>query len=745
MKIICPFDGAVFPPDLGTTQFRWDDATDGAECWRIRFDFSDGGKPLAFETETCEWSPPDAVWSEIKKRSLETDATVTIQGFRRLDPTQPLSEGQIVIRTSKDEVGAPIFYREVNLPFLEAVRDPAAHIRWRFGPVSCKEQPPIVLQKLPLCGNCHSFSNDGTVLGMDVDYGSDKGSYVICPVSQEMVLDNEKLITWSDYKREDNRGTLGLLSRVSPDGRYVISTVKDRSVFAPVDNLAFSQLFFPIQGILAYYDRQTRTFHALPGADDEQYVQSNAVWSPDGKYIVFARAKAYHSPAFRKKRRGFSRPDVVAQFLNGKRTFKYDLYRVPFNGGRGGKAVPLQGASNNGMSNYFPKYSPDGKWIVFCRAKSFMLLQPDSELFIIPANGGEARRLECNTGRMNSWHSWSPNGKWLVFSSKIYSPYTQLFLTHIDEEGHATPPVVLAHFTSENMAANIPEFVNAAPNAIQAIRPEFVSDRSYVQTGRWNFHDGDFELAICAFRKALEINPSNIEARVNLGAALLAVGRVDEAERELLRVLTHVPDNAEALWFRGKIFEKRGDVSRALQTYRRALEIDPQHAGAHQSIGRLLLQTGAVSEGRKYLLEAARLDKETTSPYLILASSFLREQEFEQAESLYRMALERDAECERALVGLATVLLQDEQSGREELQEAVELAEEACKVSGQRNAAALIVLADAYASVGRMSDAAAVARKALRVTRETKDTALDAAADALLERFQNQTLGQPPH
>ena len=40
----------------------------------------------------------------------------------------------------------------------------------------------------------------------------------------------------------------------------------------------------------------------------------------------------------------------------------------------------------------FAKFSPDGKWIVFCRARSFMLLQPDSELYIIPAAGGEARR-----------------------------------------------------------------------------------------------------------------------------------------------------------------------------------------------------------------------------------------------------------------------------------------------------------------------------------------------------------------
>ena len=85
-----------------------------------------------------------------------------------------------------------------------------------------------------------------------------------------------------------------------------------------------------------------------------------------------------------------------------------------FNDGKGGTPEPLEGASNNGMSNYFPKFSPDGKWIVFCRAKSFMLLQPDSALYIIPAEGGEARRLACNTRRMNSWHSWSPNSKRLA-------------------------------------------------------------------------------------------------------------------------------------------------------------------------------------------------------------------------------------------------------------------------------------------------------------------------------------------
>ena len=202
--------------------------------------------------------------------------------------------------------------------------------------------------------------------------------------------------------------TFGLLSQVSPCGRYVISTVKDRSVFVPRPDLYFSQLFFPLKGVLAIYDRETKTYTALPGADDPQYVQSNPAWSPNGQEIVFARSTAYPLRRLRDTQRVLLTADECKEFLEEGKKFKFDLYRVPFNGGKGGEPVPIEGASNNGMSNFFPKYSPDGKWIVFCRADSFMLLQPDSELYIIPAEGGEARRLRCNTDRMNSWHSGRP-------------------------------------------------------------------------------------------------------------------------------------------------------------------------------------------------------------------------------------------------------------------------------------------------------------------------------------------------
>ena len=198
-------------------------------------------------------------------------------------------------------MGAPLFYREVNLPFIDAVKDPSK-IRWRFGPIS-SPQPPVVLTSLPVCGNCHSFSPDGRTAGMDVDYANDKGSYVITPVKTEMILATSEIITWSDYRKRgrgaDVRPAVAGLAGRPVRGQHGQGPVGVRAHAGP----GVLAAVLPDQGDSGVYDRQTKTFRALPGADDPRYVQSNPSWSPDGKYIVFARAKAYDLPEHRNRAR----------------------------------------------------------------------------------------------------------------------------------------------------------------------------------------------------------------------------------------------------------------------------------------------------------------------------------------------------------------------------------------------------------------------------------------------------------
>ncbi|HEY5911757.1 MAG TPA: hypothetical protein VJA21_14240, partial [Verrucomicrobiae bacterium] len=511
MALRQPQEGTVFPPDLAPFTFSWEQPGAAAQTWVILLEFDGGVGRMSFTSERHEWTPRPHDWERIKQASSGKAARLTVLGVKTGPPLAIVSRAQTSFVTSPDPVGAPIFYREVNLPFADAVKDPS-RIRWRFGTVDSLQPPPVVLENLPVCGNCHSFSRDGHTLGMDVDYANNKGSYVITRVAREMALASSDIITWDDYRKGDREQTFGLLSQVSPDGKAVVSTVKDKSVFVPKPELEFSQLFFPIKGILVVYHRANGSFTALPGADDPEYVQSNPVWSPDGEYIVFARAKAYQLKSRSSDNKVLLTEEDCAEFLRDGKPFQFDLYRVPYNHGQGGKAEAIAGASGNGRSNYFPRYSPDGKWIVFCQARNYMLLQPDSDLYIIPAAGGEARRLRGNTSRMNSWHSFSPNGRWLVFSSKANSPFTQLFLTHLDENGESTPPVVLARFTGSDRAANIPEFVNAPAGSIARIREKFINDYSHARSGYFAEKTGDLDKAIAEYESALKINPANTHA-----------------------------------------------------------------------------------------------------------------------------------------------------------------------------------------------------------------------------------------
>jgi tetratricopeptide (TPR) repeat protein len=614
LTIRYPLNGTLFPPEIVPPTFRWEDAEPNRNTWFVTIKFRNDGARMNFLTRLPKWTPKAAEWEAIKKRSLEKEARVTILGVRKSSRVRIVSGGRVSIKTSQDEVGAPLFYREVNLPFADAVKDPS-RIRWRFGAIS-SPRPPVVLQKLPVCGNCHSFTKDGKTLAMDVDYANTKGSYVITPVAEQMTLAPRDIITWDDYRKEDGELTFGLLSQISPDGRFVVSTVKDRSVFVPKPGLEFSQLFFPIQGILCVYDRQTREFNSLPGTDDPEYVQSNPAWSPDGKYIVFARAKAYKLKEGKDPGKILLTREECAEFLNEGKPFVFDLYRIPFNDGKGGAPEPLEGASNNGMSNFFARYSPDGKWIVFCKAKNYMLLQPDSELWIIPAEGGDARRLQCNTKRMNSWHSWSPNGKWLVFSSKASSPYTQLFLAHMDEQGRSSPPIVLSHLTDPDRAANIPEFVAADPSAIKTIREQFLDDFSYVRAGNEFERAGDSDRAIAEYRKALELNPNNVEAHQRLGFLLYHVKNMrDKGLAHSRTALRLNPDDVRAHCDLGVALFDEGQFQQAISHLSRALtlmpgqpDLEPKYnpVDIHCILGLSLLPSRQLKEATAHLSYAIR-------------------------------------------------------------------------------------------------------------------------------------------
>ena len=661
LSIAYPFDGALFPPEIAQPTFRWSDKISGADSWRIQVKFEDNGEPITGRSDIMEWTPEREVWETMKKRSLEKNAHITILGLKKstggkiLSRFKPLSKNKITISTSVDSVGAPIFYRDVPLPF-DFAREKMELIQWRLGDISKSERPPIVLENLPVCGNCHSFTPDGSILAMDVDSGGDKGSYVITPVDENIFITRDKLITWSNYKREEGDPTFGLLARISPDGRYAASAVKDRVIFLGRKNLTFSQLFFPVKGIIAIYNRETKKIFSLPGADDTNYVQGNPTWSSDGKYVLFARCPITEYVKNDKTKKAVLTLRQSAIVLGGEEyleessggaKYTFNVYRVPFNGGKGGTPEPVPGASHNGMSNYFARYSPDGKWIVFCRARSFMLLQPDSKLYIMPADfSQEPRLMNCNTSLMNSRHSWSPNSRWLVFSSKENGAYTDLFLTHIDENGNDTPPVFLSSFSSTDRARNIPEFVNIKPDGIKQIHESFVDYYSYARKGDKLIQYIKYEEAEKSFRISIEMNPDFAIAHRNLGSLLDMMGRTDEAEKEYEIALKLDPKDPAIHHNLGAIYLNRKEYGKAMKAFEDALKHDRNYAPANEGVGVVFLSRGDIDKAQKYFETAIRLDPELPNANFHLGSIYMEQKKYDKALTSFETVLKHELDAE---------------------------------------------------------------------------------------------------
>jgi Flp pilus assembly protein TadD len=673
-----PSPGSLFPPEITAPTFLWRESSEAATRWRIEIQFADGTPPVqlispgekmqigeidsSYEgfvppTLTPEqaaahtWKPDPPTWALIKAHSVAQPATVAIRGLAEESSAYPISSGEVAIRTSKDPAGAPIFYRDVPLipvpqgekgvirPLPESA---VPLIKWRLRYLD-EARGKIVMQRPPTCANCHSFSGDGKTLGIDVDGPlNDKGLYGLVPVKRVTTIAKENVIRWSESSVEGSPKRFGFMSQVSPNGRYVVNSIEvpgahekraDGRIYQasyPGD-YGFGQVFFPTRGVLAWYSHESGKLKPLPGADDPRFVHCGAFWSPDGKYLVFSRAEA---------RDPYPAGQPLSLVANGpnETQIQYDLYRMPFNDGKGGTPERIVGASENGMSNDFPKVSPDGKWIVYVRNKNGLLMRPDSELWMVPAQGGVARRMNCNLSRMNSWHSFSPNGRWMVFSSKSRTLYTQMFLTHIDEDGNDSPAILIEDSTPANRAVNIPEFVNIPKGGLERIDTPATEFYRIFTDAHDIMEKGKFAEAIGLWHKALLLDPGDGKAHYNLAISFTRTGHPAEALPEYRKAAELTPDAIRLAGYAWAL-ALDGKPDQAIATYRSALALAPTNSSIEVQLGTVLLGKGLTSEALDHLNQAVALAPDSAEAHNKLGAGLAKAGQTEEAMAQLQQAV----------------------------------------------------------------------------------------------------------
>jgi tetratricopeptide (TPR) repeat protein len=347
---------------------------------------------------------------------------------------------------------------------------------------------------------------------------------------------------------------------------------------------------------------------------------------------------------------------------------------------------------------------------------------------------------------MNSWHSWSPNSKWLVFSSKVNSAYTQLFLTHINEEGNSSPPVLLSQFTASDRAANIPEFVNLDPNEIKKISVHFIDDFSYLRAALECVRVDDYRNAEIACRKALQINPDNLDAQLEMALVLESLGRLHEAITPCREAIRIDSKNANAHSQLGSLLWQCGNQSEGMVHLTEGVRLDPASPGSHLKLGQALFDQRKKDEALMHLNKAAslrpnykthrsiadilakygqvdlaidhylktlQLEPNDTHSLNNLAITLLKRGKADQAAVFYRRALKNSPNALPSLIGLATLLITADDPKLGDAEEAIRLCAKACELTHHQEPESLNLLSSAYAKAGNFQEAIQAANKAL--------------------------------
>ena len=116
--------------------------------------------------------------------------------------------------------------------------------------------------------------------------------------------------------------------------------------------------------------------------------------------------------------------------------------------------------------------------------------------------------------------------------------------------------------------------------------------------------EGKVDEAMIHLRQAVAASPASAMAHNTLGSALQATGDLDGATREYREALRLRPDDFDARYNLGQALLARGHADEAIVELREALRIRPEDAGGHARLGAALLTDSANGASARRLVEA---------------------------------------------------------------------------------------------------------------------------------------------
>ena len=206
--------------------------------------------------------------------------------------------------------------------------------------------------------------------------------------------------------------------------------------------------------------------------------------------------------------------------------------------------------------------------------------------------------------------------------------------------------------------------------------------------------------------------PDHVDAHYNLGNAQLALGHVDLAIESYRRAIELEPSLAEPHNNLGIALAALGRLSEAVEAYQRAIQVQSTHAGAHNNLGIALYQLGLLEPAALACLRAIELEGSVPEAHNSLGNILKDMGRLDEAAACYQKAIELHPTYAEAFNNLAVMM-----GERRDLDSAIMAARYAVElkpdfIDAYKN------LGDALQQQGRQDDAKNVYAHALKINND---------------------------
>jgi tetratricopeptide (TPR) repeat protein len=251
--------------------------------------------------------------------------------------------------------------------------------------------------------------------------------------------------------------------------------------------------------------------------------------------------------------------------------------------------------------------------------------------------------------------------------------------------------------------------------------------------------------SIKLFTHAIEADPNNFVAYTCLGETLTDLGLKKEALTCCAKAVEISPTSPVAQYNYGMALLQNGQRDEALAHLDAAGRLAPHNSEIQYNLGLFLLLHDRPDVAVGYFTAALADRPDFAEAHYRLAQALWQQHKAGEAIAHYREALQLKPDFAVALNELAWILATDSDARLRSSAEAVQLAQRACTMAQNQQAAFLTTLSAAEAEAGRFPEAIADVQSAAKLARAAGQNKIAARDAELLKLYQAGTPYRETH